>query len=269
MRRWTKLSARGVAARALLALAPFAAVTGAAADTISMRVEVYGLIGLHVLTLHSRVEQNESQYAITVDYATTGVAGMVVDQKTHAVALGRVANGVVQPLSFRNATRRNSSERHSRVDYFPDGRIEGRSYPAPEEPVSPEVAKGTVDNLSAYLRLERQITAKGTCELTVPVFDGRFRYDLVFNDAGKQKLSPDGDQKFDGTTIACRMTRYNRGNAGAEQNEGARKGMIWYAALIPGDTVVPVRMRLDTQIGSVDAYLAELHGRGVDLKLME
>jgi hypothetical protein len=28
-------------------------------------------------------------------------------------------------------------------------------------------------------------------------------------------------------------------------------------------------MQLETQIGSVDAYLAELHGRGIDLQLME
>jgi hypothetical protein len=33
--------------------------------------------------------------------------------------------------------------------------------------------------------------------------------------------------------------------------------------------MVPVRMELETQIGGVTAYLAELHGRGVDLKLME
>jgi len=30
-----------------------------------------------------------------------------------------------------------------------------------------------------------------------------------------------------------------------------------------------VRMQLEAQIGTVDGYLAELHGRGVNLKLME
>jgi hypothetical protein len=54
-----------------------------------------------------------------------------------------------------------------------------------------------------------------------------------------------------------------------EQSEGARAGTIWYARLLPGDFMVPVRMHLETQIGTVDAYLAELRGPGVDLKLME
>jgi hypothetical protein len=58
-------------------------------------------------------------------------------------------------------------------------------------------------------------------------------------------------------------------SADSEQDEGAKQGTIWYAKLIPGDLMVPVRMELETQIGGVTAYLAELHGRGVDLKLME
>ena len=65
------------------------------------------------------------------------------------------------------------------------------------------------------------------------------------------------------------MRRHNRGVPDPEQGEGARQGKMWYLPLLPGDVVVPVRMQLDTQIGTVDAYLAELHGRGVDLKLME
>jgi hypothetical protein len=101
------------------------------------------------------------------------------------------------------------------------------------------------------------------------VFDGRYRYDLVFSDAGKQALSPEGGQRWQGTTIACRMASHNRGPADPEQSEGARKGTFWYAPLLAGDAVVPVRMQLETQIGTVDAYLAELHGRGVDLRLME
>ena len=135
--------------------------------------------------------------------------------------------------------------------------------------MAPAVARGTVDNLTAYLRLERQIAAKGTCALTVPVFDGRYRYDLVFQDAGKQALSPEHSQHLEVTTITCRMTLRTSGPDNAEQSEGARSGTFWYAPLLPGDVVVPVRMQLDTQIGVVDAYLAELHGRGVDLELMK
>jgi hypothetical protein len=35
-----------------------------------------------------------------------------------------------------------------------------------------------------------------------------------------------------------------------------------------GDRLMPVRMEFDTAFGVVTGYLAELHGRGVDAKLM-
>ena len=38
---------------------------------------------------------------------------------------------------------------------------------------------------------------------------------------------------------------------------------------MPGDIAVPVRMTMQTEIGDVALFLSKLHGRGVDLKLMD
>jgi hypothetical protein len=260
--------ARSLATALLFALGQISA-PALAADRISMRVEVFGPMGLRVLTLRTSVEQTGERYAINADYRTTGIAGLVVDQKTNAAASGQLVAASVQPISFRRDTVRNGVESRDHLDYRPDGSVDARSTPAVSDPITPPALRGTVDNLTAYFRLERQLATKGTCGLTVPVFDGRYRYDLVFSDAGKQALSPEGGQRWQGTTIACRMASHNRGPADPEQSEGARKGTFWYAPLLAGDAVVPVRMQLETQIGTVDAYLAELHGRGVDLRLME
>jgi len=238
-------------------------------DRISMRVEVYGLMGLHVLTLNTSVEETGERYAISTHYKTTGVAGLVIDQQTHAIASGRLIPASAQAESFRSETRRNGVARQEEVNFRPDGSVDGRVIPVVADVTSPATARGTVDNLTAYFRLERQIAAKGTCALMVPVFDGRSRYDLIFADAGKQVLSPEGGQKLEGSSIACKMTRRIHSAPESEAGEGARGGTFWYAPLLPGDVVVPVRMQIETQIGTVDAYLAELHGRGVDLQLMK
>jgi len=39
--------------------------------------------------------------------------------------------------------------------------------------------------------------------------------------------------------------------------------------VMPGDLKLPVKAELVTEIGSVTGHLAELHGRGVDLKFKE
>jgi hypothetical protein len=247
------------------------AVPSFAAEPISLRLEVYGLIGLRVLTLRSQIDDLGDRYAITIDYATNGVAGLFVDVKTHAQVRGRLGPDWAQPEWFRNETRRNGVERHNRVDYRGDGTVDGGSTPPLPEPVPASAMRGTVDNLTAYFLLERQLARTGSCNLAVPVFDGRHRYDLYFADAGQKKLSPSGGQSFEGSTTACIMRRRNLAPAaGPERDEGARQGTIWYAKLIPGAGVmVPVRMTMETQIGDVDGYLAEIHGHGVDLRLME
>jgi hypothetical protein len=44
---------------------------------------------------------------------------------------------------------------------------------------------------------------------------------------------------------------------------------IWYAQVVAGDRMLPVRMEFDTAFGSVKGYLAELRGRGVSLQLLK
>jgi hypothetical protein len=257
-----------LAATLLCCAAPITAAN--AADRVALRIDVIGPLSMRVLEMHSLLEENTGRYAISVDYATTGLAGLVVDQKTYAVAHGQLVPGSAIPASFRNHTSRNGVERDSQVSYAADGTVQGSSNPPPTNVVVPGAARGTVDNLSAYLRLERQLATKGSCAMTVPVFDGRHRYDLVFTDGGRQTLSPQGGQNFEGVAIACNMRRYDRTVDDSEKGEGAQEGTIWYARLIPGsDLMFPVRMKLTTQIGTVDAYLAELQSGKVNLKLRD
>jgi hypothetical protein len=137
-----------------------------ASDRISMRVEVFGPLGLHVLSLKTFVDEIGDRYLINSDYATTGVAGLVIDQSTRATASGRLIPASAQPELFQAQTRRNGLERREKVDFYADGRVEGSSTAPPPDTVTPAAARGTVDNLTAYFRVERQLAAKGTCALT-------------------------------------------------------------------------------------------------------
>src|SRR5947208_10280453 len=148
----------------LLALVAFS-TPGLADQQIATRFEIFGFARIGVLTLRNRLEERGEHYAITADYATKGIASVFVDLKTHAEARGRLIAGSAQPESFRNDSRRNGAERQSRVDYRPDGTVDGGSKPPLSEPVSLAAMRGTVDNLTAYLRLERQLARTGSCAL--------------------------------------------------------------------------------------------------------
>jgi hypothetical protein len=47
------------------------------------------------------------------------------------------------------------------------------------------------------------------------------------------------------------------------------QGRLWFAHLLPGDLMVPLRMEFDSEWGTFTAELVELRGRGVELRFAE
>lgn len=247
----------------------------AAEDVVTMEFQGFGPAGLHVLTTHTIIEETPAAYVIQGDFETAGVGALFANVANRSLVQGREQADVPHPVTFDSETNRNGAIQHLRVTYKPNGVPDGSVSPPPREPVTPvnyNQLPGTVDNLTAYLLLERQVARGGGCDLRVPVFDGRHRYDLVFSDAGQHMLTPADGQEFKGPTQACRMVRDELGGFYVDKNheEGASSGTIWYAPkLITGDLAVPVRMAMQTEIGDVRLFLSKLHGRGVNLKLMD
>ena len=240
-----------------------------------MEFEGFGPAGLHVLTTHTVIEEAAAWYEIQGDFATAGIGALFVNVSNRSMTRGRQVADTPKPEVFDSETSRDGAVQHLRVDFRTGDIPNGSASPPPKEPVTPvnySQLPGTVDNLTAYWLLERQVARGGGCALKVPVFDGRHRYDLQFSDGGRHILSPAEGQNFNGETQACRMVRHEIGGFYIDKNheEGASSGTIWYATqLMPGDLAVPVRMEMQTEIGTIALFLAQLHGRGVDLKLMD
>jgi uncharacterized protein DUF3108 len=252
-----------------------ALATPAAADPIELRIEVYGFAGFHVLTNRTSVVASGDRYSIATDLDTRGLASVFVDLTSHSEVRGRLTHDAVRPDAYRGDVRRNGSDTHYRIDYRADGTIASDQTPPFAFLRSAAAAvqmRGTVDQLTAFFILERQLAQRGSCGLVVPVFDGLSRYNLRFTDAQAETLSPEGRQRFSGPTLVCNIRREDIvGFPGGQDANGGtyKRGKIWYARLTGGDQMVPVRMEFDTEYGMVEGYLAELRGRGVDLRFMD
>jgi hypothetical protein len=165
--------------------------------------------------------------------------------------------------------RRNGAERHYSLDYGHDGSVTSTSPPPStgrQLVVAAEQIRGTVDQLTAYFLIERQLAHGGSCSMVVPVFDGAGFYNLRFSDLKRDTLSADGYQKFAGPAQVCQVVREDV-VVNPDRNEDTyKRGRIWYAQ-VAGDRMMPVRMEYDTAFGVVKGYLAEMRGHGTSLQL--
>ena len=254
-----------------------------AADKITMRVEVFGMGGMHVATDRTTIEENGNTYAIGGDLKTGGLPGLFQDFQSHATARGRLTATGAQPDSYNADIKRDSGERHDKVDFRVGAVAAGSSTAPAKGPAKGNVSdisaapaistaappRDTLDPLTAYFLVERRLGTGGDCTMSLPVYDGRHRYNLQFADAGEQNLSESGGQHYSGPAKACKMSRENVAGYPTDKLEMPKRGTIWYARLMPGDLMLPVKLEMVTDIGSVTGHLAELHGRGADLKFKE
>jgi Protein of unknown function (DUF3108) len=260
----------GCAARSAgFSLVVLTAAQAADPDRIEMRIEIYGVAGVHVATNHTIVEEALERYAITTDVASRGIATVLYDLTSHSEVRGRLTGDTARPQAYLGEVRRSGTVDRNRVEYATDGAVTGLSEPPAEThtPVGPALMRGTVDQLTAFFMIERQLALRGSCARVVAVFDGRRRYDLHFTDVAPEVL-PAADRSFAGATQVCHLRREAiagfRDDSG--RSEGAYEGTLWFARLLPGDLMIPVQTEFSTEFGTVTGHLAELHGRGVHLR---
>lgn len=260
----------GLPAAALLPLAVACMTPALGSDRVDARFEVFGFAGLHLLTSRTSAEETTNGYTIATNLDTRGIASAFVDLRAHSEVQGVVRGTVPHPQAYHSEVWRNGSDRHYALRYLDDGNVVGTSVLPSAEGVhlDPVLVRGTVDQLTAYFLLERQLSRTGSCGLVVPVFDGSELYRLRFSDVREETLSPDNHQGFAGPTHVCEVVR-EMIVANPDKKEGTyEQGRLWYARLLPTDRMVPVRMEYDTLFGKVAGYLAELIGYGIHLHLM-
>jgi hypothetical protein len=265
-----RLAALPVIAAALLPLAVACTTPALGSDGVDARFEIFGFGGLHLLTNRTSAEETTNGYTIATNLDTRGVASAFVDLRSHSEVQGVLLGKMPRPQTYRSEIWRNGSDRYYGLRYLDDGNVVGTSVLPSTEGVhlDPVQVRGTVDQLTAYFLLERQLSRVGSCSLVVPVFDGSELYRLRFSDVKDEVLSPDDYQGFAGPTRVCEVVR-EMIVANPDKKEGTYEhGLIWYARLLPGDRMVPVRMEYDTPFGKVAGYLAELIGHGIHLHLM-
>ncbi len=172
---------------------------------------------------------------------------------------------LVQRVSFRSTGVFRGQTRTAEVTAYPnrpaEWRIDPPEDPEPRTPIILEQTAGTLDPLTGTFLSLRQVADAATCPGKIPVFDGRRRFDAVFEPPQAQVLPVSTYTIFSGPTLVCRFTMKRLGGYIIRENDWNkpedrdRPITLHLGTVLPGLPRLPVRVESELTVGSVVAHL--------------
>ncbi len=263
----------------LLAAAPARAELGPKPGDWSLGYAVY-VGGVHVLDATAHVGLGSSDYRIGLAAATEGFLGRVASWKADVASHGVLEPGAAGPLRpnlFRSHGAWQDKPRNTVVEYTADGLPKVTvADPPPEkdrEPVPENLRPNTVDPMSAVVVVLQAVAQGQGCKATVPVYDGRQRYDLSFTPKGTEDIAKSDLSVFAGPAQACGLDfkpvagRWKEDRARRDRDEEGRRRnprdvTLWVAPAQADRPPLPVRLESDSPLGKVVVHLSRLERVG-------
>lgn len=269
------VAARPALAAALLMLTGSAAAQGVTDPGGVMLVYSVHVGGLHVLDASAHMDMDDDGYHAGLSMQTEGILGRIAKWKTDVRARGDLAAPLPRPHQFTAHGSWRDEPRLTTMDYTPDGvPTLTLADPAPEkdrEPVPADLRQGTVDPVSAIVAVLDRVARTGGCDLTVPVYDGRQRYNLIFATRGQTVLEASTLSVYAGPATEC-TARYEplagrwKENRPRRDRDGDRRRdtpvTLFIAPAVEGGPPVPVRLEADSNLGAVKLHLSSVRQPG-------
>ena len=252
---------------------------------IDVEIVVY-MGGFHLSTLAVSTAFTGTDYEIRSNVQTEGIVDWVV--KTNAVigAKGQFIESRARPLLY-NSDITDKKQRQLVAISWPraDGILEPAQilsfpeYNLEKYPVSEQERQRSADPMSAIMQIILAASQNpdspasnppsNPCGGTIPVYDGRRRFDLIMEPRGVEEISTGRGAAFEGEALKCwigfkRVAGYKpRTPKRSDRTDGLSEWpdiYMWLAPVQAADTVVhmPVRFYADTRLGSVVARATKL-----------
>lgn len=219
--------------------------------------------GVKVLEVELTLRTGEEHYRFDMVADLVGPPSWVKDYRLTAVAEGRLDGTRVEPLYYRQDADDDGKDKWLQLAYA-DGLpvVDGNPSPADErrEQVNDAAKQGTQDPLTAVLSLVLQVAAKGGCDGTAPIFDGRRRFDVTLTDIGPGELGRSRINAYEGPVRLCDVQlepiggyRFN----GVDRVSFPAAVTLQAAQVLDGLPILPVRLDTTTSYGAIVVHMTD------------
>lgn len=212
------------------------------------------LAGFTIATASFNTVLKEADYSVTGRFRTAGIAGLITTISGETSTEGQVSKGQLTSSEYRLVYRRGERARiydvKMRNGNVTSTTIEPPPRRSPETWVAVRDAdlRRVVDPLSGLM-----IPASGkVCPVTLPVYDGETRMDIVLTDKGTKTIAI-GKRRVDALVCGARYVPkagFKRGRKDIEFLKSAAME-IWFAKSDVVDLYAPVYARIPTKAGNL------------------
>jgi hypothetical protein len=228
--------------------------------------------GLHMAVAEATVNLTGEQYSLSMVSTLRGLSGVFSNWRAEASAQGAINGTGVFPSRHRFMQMRRGGTETVEMQ-FGSNRVPNRTFtpsrdiPEPDHPdfVPESDLESVLDPVSGVIAAMNAVSRTDTCRATMPVYDGRRRYDMVFTPVGMETLDRSRYTSFSGPATRCRVHlelvsgAFQSADSDQFWSRGAdrsdRQMDVWFAQAVPGGPVVPVRMQGDTRFGRFVIHL--------------
>jgi hypothetical protein len=265
---WVGLAMTGLVG---LSSAAVAAETSPA-RMVDLTYDVY-LGGLHIFTFDVDMTLQADRYRVAAEGGTQGMIGWLYEWQTKLAAEGLDRNGRIEPQRYDVDSNWQGNQRTVQLGFAEGGRYDLRQTPPPEPDPDIEGAlpdslpQGIVDPLSLALAASRALEESGRCDQTVPVFDGRRRYDLTLKHIDEATLPPSEYSVYEGPAVRCsfsmkRISGFRKSWSSKRQpDDRSSAPTIWVATIRQDLPPMPVRYDGAIALGNIVIHLTKAQVR--------
>ena len=162
---------------------------------------------------------------------------------------GTTGGRQVKPRRFAGENLSMLDARPVAISYASDGSPTTRFTPPHAEDAGlalpPGEVKGSIDPASALVQFVRVVATGGSCAATIPIYDGRRRFDVIAEDAGEELIGALPGSIYSGPAERCALRLMQRDTS---RERLPTEGTAWITAIGDGPPV-PVRIEFLTPTG--------------------
>jgi len=201
-----------------------------------------------------------ADYSASATGHASGFLSILVKGEGTARVQGAVANGVLRPAQFTAAINKDNENSQITMTFDGDAVTELSAQSAtPDQdrvPLTDAHRKGIMDPLTAVMLVNgsSDTMSNDICQRTLPIFDGRRRYDLDlrFNRMDEAKTA----KGYQGPVIVCSVkfkpiAGHHQSSALVQYLAGGREMELWLAPVKGSPILAPLRLTTTNTIGNL------------------